>query len=389
MRILVLAPHPFFQDRGTPIDMQLVLRGLSERGEQVDLVTFNEGSDVVLPGLSIHRTPNLKWLRGIRPGFSGKKLVCDFFLFFIALRLILRKKPGCIHACEESVFFALCFKWIFGIPYIYDLDSSIAQQMVEQKPRLKPLAPLFNFIEGFAIRRALINLPVCNALGDICANNQSPFTIVLHDISQLENPDAETSDYVKKELGIEGIVFLYVGNLEPYQGVDLLLEGFAKAYASVPKSHVVIVGGIPAHIQAAREKCLTLGIAERVHFLGPRPFSDLEKVLGGGDILVCPRIRGLNTPMKLFSYLHTGKPVLASKLPTHTQILKGDEAYLADPTPEEFGAAIIALATQPEVRSRIGAKGREMVEKNHVYHAYKTRLDSAYDYLARTLAEKV
>ena len=60
MRILLLAPHPFFQNRGTPIDVLLVLKVLVEReNTHVDLVVYNEGEDVELPNLKTYRTPSL------------------------------------------------------------------------------------------------------------------------------------------------------------------------------------------------------------------------------------------------------------------------------------------------------------------------------------------
>jgi len=46
MRILFLAPHPFYQDRGTPIAVNLMLQALSERGEEVDVLTYHEGRNV-------------------------------------------------------------------------------------------------------------------------------------------------------------------------------------------------------------------------------------------------------------------------------------------------------------------------------------------------------
>ncbi len=78
MRILQLAPHPFFQERGTPIDVLQVLRVLVERPDTtVDLLVYHEGDDVDLPNLTIYRTPALPLTRGIRPGFSFKKLICN------------------------------------------------------------------------------------------------------------------------------------------------------------------------------------------------------------------------------------------------------------------------------------------------------------------------
>ncbi len=53
MNILMLAPEPFFQPRGTPISVYFRLKALSDLGHSVDLVTYPRGGDVAFPGLSI------------------------------------------------------------------------------------------------------------------------------------------------------------------------------------------------------------------------------------------------------------------------------------------------------------------------------------------------
>ena len=82
MKVLMLAPHPFYQERGTPIAVDLLIRALSERGYQIDLLTFNEGSDVDYPGLTIHRVKPFPLICNVRPGFSIKKLLLDILVFF-------------------------------------------------------------------------------------------------------------------------------------------------------------------------------------------------------------------------------------------------------------------------------------------------------------------
>ena len=132
MKILVLAPHPFYQDRGTPMDVDLLVRALSARGEKVDLVTYHEGEDREYPNVNHHRIRAPRWLRNVRPGFSFRKLICDVYLFFLAWRLVANIRYDVIHAGEEAVFMAMFFKRFYRIPYVYDMDSSIGQQVVEK-----------------------------------------------------------------------------------------------------------------------------------------------------------------------------------------------------------------------------------------------------------------
>jgi len=389
MKILVLAPHPFFQNRGTPIDVLLVLRGLAERdGTEVDLLTYNEGSDVSLPNLSIHRTPNLRITRHIRPGFSLKKIICDFFMLVQAWRMVGKRRYDLIHAGEEAVFIAMLMKFLYGVPYAYDLDSSIAQQMIEKIPQLSIFARLFNWWEKMAIGNSLINLPVCNALADLCDRNGSQKTVVIHDISQLKNPDLPNSGRLKKELGINNLILLYIGNLEVYQGIDLLLESFKLACATTDKVDLVIIGGTQEDIKHYGEKARRLGIETKTHFIGPRPFEELDEYLAEADILVAPRIKGINTPMKVFPYLHSGKPVLLTDLYTHSQVIPKDVACLAPADPVNFSKEIVKLSEDEQLRARLGQKGKSFVEKEHTYVAHQRRLHGAYDWIEQKIKKK-
>ena len=58
------------------------------------------------------------------------------------------------------------------------------------------------------------------------------------------------------------------------------------------------------------------------------------------DVLVSPRTKGANTPMKVYSYLDSGVAVLATRLPTHTQVMNDETALLAEPTPEDFSSVV-------------------------------------------------
>ncbi|BHH84204.1 glycosyltransferase [Desulforhopalus sp. 52FAK] len=385
--VLVLAPHPFFINRGTPIDVHLVVQALSERDDTVvDMIVYPQGENINLPRITVYRVPFCSKIQDIRPGFSCKKLYIDFFMFFYTWKKVHSNRYSLIHAGEESVFIAMLMKFIYKVPYVYDIDSSIAQQMVEKNPKLRPFAKLFNWFEGRAMKGAIANAPVCHALRELCEKNHSQKTFTLHDISQLKEPDLAPTGLIRKEINSDGLILLYCGNLEVYQGVDLLVESFPYVVREDVNVELVIIGGIPEDIDFYTQKAKDLGVEKNVHFLGPRPFDQLDSYLADADMLVAPRIKGVNTPMKIFPYMHSGKPVLLTKLYTHTQIVTDEEAYLADANPKDFGAGIVALAKSSELRAKLGKNGRDFVERNHVYSAHKKRVDDLYDWVKGQLS---
>ncbi|NNF27485.1 MAG: glycosyltransferase [Gemmatimonadetes bacterium] len=382
MKVLFLAPQPYFIDRGTPIDVDIMARALSDHGHQVDLVCYPDGRERNYDGLTVHRVRAPNWLRGSPPGFSLRKVGLDLLMAPLAFRLARRGQYDVVHAGEEAVFLAMALKRVFGLPYVYDMDSSIAQQLVEQMGALGPLASVFDWFEGRAIRGALAAAPVCNALAELAHAQRAAFVETLHDISQLENPTRAATGFLRERLGIDTPILMYVGNLQPYQGVDLLLDSCAVALGSGTRFDLVIAGGNDKDIERYRGRAKELGIDRRIHFLGPWPVDELDVLLAEADILTAPRIKGVNTPMKVFPYMHTGKPVLVTDLKTHSQILDSSVAVLAPPEPEGFGREISRLVEDEGLRDRIGRRGHEFVEKGHTYPAHRARVARLYAFVA-------
>ncbi|MGQ9676652.1 MAG: glycosyltransferase [Chloroflexota bacterium] len=360
MNVLLLAPEPFYEERGTPIAIDRLIRVLSERGHKIDVVTYHEGRNVEYDGVELHRIPCPWFLRNIRPGFSWKKLICDAFLLLKAIRLCTRRRYQLVHAVEESVYIAMLIKALRRVPYVYDMDSSLSQQMIERYPVLSPFAFVLDSLEGVAVRNAKVVVAVCDQLAAAVEKHRPKRVVILHDSPMLNGPCRVQED-LRAQLGTGGVLLMYVGNLEPYQGIDLLLESFALALEESDRLHLVVIGGMVSDIRRYQMAAKRLGIDQRAHFLGPRPLEHLAAYLAQADILVSPRVEGNNTPMKIFAYLASGKPLLATNLPTHTQAISSDVALLVHPSPSAFAEGILRLAQDELLRRELAAAGEKWV----------------------------
>lgn len=388
MKILYLAPHPFYQDRGSPIAARLLLGILDERGVEVDLVTYSEGQDVPFRHVTHYRTPDLPFLRGMRPGFSLKKLVADFFMLLIALRLLVRNRYDVIHAVEEMAFIALALKPLSKTPYVYDMDSSLAQQLVEQMPSLGPLARVLGWFERSAVRRAEVVVAVCDALGEVAAAHGAREIVLLYDVPLLDERGGGPVEDIRADLGLSAPLVMYVGNLQPYQGIDLLLEGFALARQRGEEADLVVIGGEEGDIEKYAQKARDLGAGERVHFLGRRPVEQLSAYLAQADVLVSPRVKGNNTPMKIYSYLDSGRPILATGLWTHTQVLTPDVAILTEPEPTAYAEGLSRLLQDAGLRARLGQAGRALVREKYSLSLFRATVDGLLERLGERTGER-
>ena len=382
MRILIIAPQPYYSERGTPIAVELLIRALLERGDEIEVLTYHEGEDRPSTGVKIHRIKPWIPLHGIPPGPSFKKLLCDFFLFFKARSLIRSGNYYLVHALEESAFMASALCPRRGIPFVYDMDSSMATQIEDKYPVFKPVARMFFRLEGWSVRRALAVIPMCEALVDQYEEFNPGRFFVLHDVSlRLEETPEIRAAVARIDLGCpeDRVKFMYIGNLEHYQGIDLLLEGFALAVERGYRDiHLVIIGGRSEDIEKYTAKSGDLQIAEFVTFCGPRPVSELGALMERADAMVSPRIEGVNTPMKVYSYIDSGRALIATRLPTHTQVLDDSLACLVAPEVESMADGIVRVATSGEYRDQIAAAARQRARERHTYSAFRDQVHAIY-----------
>lgn len=395
MRILLLAPHPFFQVRGTPLAERALLEVLGSHGHELHVLTYHLGEDVQIPNCRIHRLPSIPGVESVPPGLSRGKLACDAVMTVQAIRLSRRLRPDLIHAVEDSVFMAMAIRRACGIPFVYDMDSSMPDQLLDRHPKLAAVEGFLRWCEGAAVRESLGVLAVCRALQDL-ALGHAPEKLVgrLEDVS-LVDPDepspaspqvpGEGKESLRKTIGRNGPIVLYVGNLAPYQGLDLLLKGFALAAPDAGDAQLVVVGGSARRIRDYTSRADRLELAERVHFVGPRPVTELGTYLRQADVLVSPRLGGTNTPMKIYSYLASGRPILATRLPTHTQVLDERISLLVDPDPEDVAAGLRRLLGDPGLRRELGEAGRARARREYTRPAFRAKLLDFYAEVERRL----
>lgn len=378
MKILLLAPQPFYTQRGTPIAVRLLAEELAQMGHEVDLLVYWEGKDIEIPGVKIKRAKRVPGIRKIPIGFSYRKIIADFSLFLTFIRMAVLQRYDVIHAVEETVFFAATTRWLHRAKVIYDMDSSLAQQMTREFPSSKLLHRLFHAMEGFAIRRSDVIIAVCEELAVTARKFVSASTVfVLNDIVPPEARMESASDKLCEYGDSRAVLAVYVGNLESYQGVDLLVDA-AACLSSDKKVRIIIIGGSPEDIESYSGTVQERGLGDRIHFIGKRPLTQLMAYLEQADILVSPRSSGNNTPLKIYCYMSAGKAIVATDIVSHTQVLSDKTAVLVAPTATAIAEALSDLTTNADLRVELGERAKSESEAKYTIHAFRSTLAAAY-----------
>lgn len=368
MKILMLAPEPFFSPRGTPFSEYHRISSLCRQGHKVDLITYPIGRNVVIEGLTIHRCLNPLGIKKVKTGPSLAKMYFDFFMFLTALRLFLfRPRYDLIHSHEEAALLAVFLRFFRKVPHLYDMHSSLVQQMDNfQTTRSSLILRFFRWFERTVLTDAASVIVICKTLHEHAAKLCDPnkLTIIENFVDDTSGVGGCAEKPQMPQLG-EAKIILYAGTLETYQGIPLLLE----ATALLPKNIVLwLAGGQSAQIEALRRISQNLQLGDRIHFFGQLAPEQIAPLIQRADVLVSPRSRGTNIPLKVYSYLKSGKPLVATDILSHTQTLTPDISILVKPEAQDMARGLALALT--EKGAAIAAAASRFCEKNYSVDRY-------------------
>jgi len=383
MNILMLAPEPFFQPRGTPISVYFRLKALSDLGHRVTLVTYPLGEDRSFPGLRLIRIPKLPGLRAIKIGPSLVKVPLDILLLARAGWELMRGSYDAIFSHEEAGFLGIILGKLRGVPHIYDMHSSLPQQLDNFNfSRSTVLKGLFVMMESAVLRASRSVIVICRDLERLVQSKGfGPKAVFLENFLDFDAPrrTAGDIDRKRKELAAGGEkIILYAGNFQPYQGISLLLEAMAQVRG---KAVLALVGATGSDLEDMKRKAAALQISDRVKFVDRVAPAVVPLYIAASDVLVSPRLSGTNTPLKIYSFLKSGKPLVATRLWTHTQVLDGSIAVLVEPTAAGLAQGLMTALGETSSR-KIARTAKAKADREYTYPAYLQKISQALDMAA-------
>lgn len=394
MNILMISPQPFFEPRGTPISVYQRLEALSALGHRVDLITYHLGKDVDFPNVKIHRVRNIKMIQHVRVGPSRAKILLDVLIFFKAIAMLLRRRYDVIHSHEEAAFFCMMLAWIFRTRHLYDMHSVLSNQLTNFSFGNKPI-----FVSIFRVLERMV-LRTCDAVITVGADLEAYVksvdprirvttieNIALHAYETVVSP----ADIARlgKELNLEGrLPIVYTGTYEQYQGLDMALESVELVAKQFPNVIFIFVGAKAQQAKFWTYKAKKMNVRDHVLFLNVVPPEESMVYLAYGAVLISPRLNGTSTPLKIYSYLHAGKPIVATNIVSHTQVLDSNNAVLVDPNKHAFAYGIIKVLKDPELAEQIGRNAYQYAQEKFNYQSYMAKVGQIYSALIPQLKLK-
>jgi glycosyltransferase involved in cell wall biosynthesis len=387
MKALVIAPQPFFSPRGTPFSVYYRTLVTAHLGVQIDLLTYGQGQDVRIPGVRIIRIPNFAFLGPVKVGPSLLKLFLDGFLTLWTIGLLLRNRYDFVHAHEEAVFWCCVLKPIFRFKLVYDMHSSLPQQLTNFKfTTSKALIGIFGWLERICLRNAQAVITICPDLKDyalgmgiaperhvLIENSIFDDVVVDGDVRNGPQPSTLAGETAEPEIRSGGPVIAYAGTFEHYQGLELLLSAFALVLKERPAARLLMIGGARTQVEEKRKLADQLGLDGACIFTGQVSKGRARELTGRADVLVSPRIEGTNTPLKIYEQLASGKPLVATRIWSHTQVLTDDVCILVEPEPKAMAAGILKASDDESQLAHV-ARAKSLYERAYSRPAYEAKV---------------
>jgi glycosyltransferase involved in cell wall biosynthesis len=388
LRVLIVAPYLFHPCR-LGISLRRVAHVLSSAGHSVGIVAVGQHGGETVDGCQLHlvdppdRAQLPQW-----PGTrQALKVHTDSRLVIHLLRLYARQPWDVTHVGQNSLGLAALFSWLRRTPFIWQLaaqahplpDRSARHQLLALRWREKWERALLMGCRGIVVPGEAAEQWARTYAAAIPVVRFEPLSL----ISRYESPLPTEPDPALSDL--PGTVVMYVGHLERRQGIDMLLDAFVYVYLRLPECRLVIVGGHPAQLQAYRQRAETLGIIDRVHFVGPRPVDHLSWCLKQADVLVSPRPSGLSAPTKVYSYMASGVPIVATRTAAHQQVLDDRTALLVAPTAIDLAAGIVRLIRDEQLSQQLAEAAYAKAVHSSDPRSGGTSLVKFYSELARDL----
>jgi glycosyltransferase involved in cell wall biosynthesis len=332
----------------------------------VDVLTYPIGRSIEIPHVRYFRSLNPLRLRQVPVGFSLRKLLLDATLVAELVRRLSTRAYFCIHALEEAAFPAVVLGRRFGVPVIYDMQSSLPEQLARLLAfRGAPMQRALCWIERWLLHQADSVVSSSGLAARVRAVAPATRLREWEYSGTLPAAAPEETAALRRDLGIPAgrPVVLYSGTFAPYQGLPTLFAAIPQVRAEVPDAVFVLVGAQESggttvesgHVDLVRDGALRV--------IKRQPRERIPAFLALADVVVSPRAYGDNLPLKIFDYLAAGKPIVATDIPAHRSVLTAELALFTGTEAPDIARGIVRLLRDPELAARLAAAGRSYAEE--------------------------
>ena len=381
MKIVMIAPTPFFADRGCHTRIYGEIKGLQKIGHRVILVTYGLGRDV--PGVETVRCFNFPWYHKLTAGPSVWKILLLPFIAHTARKTIRREKPDIVHAHlhEGAMTAAWCRIFCRKPRYVFDCQGSLSGELAGHHA-VQPKGMLFRMVRFIekktdhlfpVVTQSEQQVRILKAFGvpdeKICNAMDAVDTDLYHPME----PDEELAKAWKIDLSRPRV--LYMGLLSDYQGTGLMIRAFAGVAKRIPDAQFIIIGY--PNEEKYKKEVQNAGIEKQTVFIGKIPYEETARYLSLSRVAVAPKISLAEGDGKLYNYMAMRMGIACFDRSVSREILGDAGLYAPLGDAEGLGEQLICLLTDPSEREQLGERALQRAERFSIIESAK-KIDAFY-----------
>lgn len=371
MKILMIAPTPFFADRGCHVRILEETKALQKRGHEVLICTYHHGKEV--PGIETQRILKIPWYQKLEAGPSWHKVYLDFLLLLKSFLVATNFKPDITHAhLHEGALIGKILNLVFRKPLVFDYQGSMTTESADHGFFRKgsSLYLLFQQLEK------RINLWADVVVTSAPQNFLAKRILLLYDGIDTESFRPQSS------VGERQRAVVYLGLLGTHQGTDLLVKTLPQVLKSFPDTHFLI-GGYP-EVESYHLLAENLGVEKNVEFLGRIDYKEAAGFLNRGTVAVAPKVSQTEANQKILTYMACGLPVVAFDTPTNREMLGDLGVYAKLGDVNSLADGLVKLLSDADLAQELGHKLREKAVKEFSWDRVGEKLEGIYEELKNT-----
>jgi glycosyltransferase involved in cell wall biosynthesis len=361
MKILMVAPTPYFSDRGCHVRIFEEAKALRVLGHDVSICTYHLGRD--LGGIPTYRTIRIPWYSKQTAGPSWHKPYLDILLFFKSWQVARKLQPDILHAhLHEGAFIAFFLKKLLKIPMVFDCQGSLVGELVDHHfiRNGSLLYRAFCFLEKQINQWPDLIITSSTRLADLLRNQFKLDAAKV--ISLCDGVDVATFrpglavESLRRQLGLpaDRPIVVYLGAMSDYQGLDILLEVIRHLEGRIALHFLIM--GYPEDAYVI--KAAQLGITHRVTFTGRIDYLLAPEYLCLGDMAVSPKLSLTEANGKLLNYLACGLPTIAFDVLVNREILGEAGVYAKLDSVDDLARKILLVAEDLVLREGLSSAAR-------------------------------
>ncbi len=388
LRVLTIAPTPFFGDRGCHVRIYEEIRGLAARGIETRLVTFPTGRD--LPDVAISRARTWLGIRARSLGPSWGRPVLDLALLAACQHVLREFRPHLLHGhLHEGIAIGHLLRRWSSTPLIGDLQGSLASELADHGLIAAdgPLARVVTAAERWLVRRPDQVLTSSRRGADLLCN----YDLAPDRITSL--PDGVDVDAFRprppdptlvRALGLAGKrVIVFLGVLTEYQGVDALIDAMQTVAEQRPDAHLLLMGY--PNEERYRHVIRNKGLSRSITVTGRIDYKQAPIRLTLGEIAAGPKRSLTEANGKLLNYMACGLPTVATDTQVNRDILGDAGVYAPVGDTAALAAGLLQLLSDPAAAA---ARGRALRRRAEEVYAWPVLIDQLVALYRRTLRSK-